>query len=315
MNPTPRRPFLIFNPASGRGRGAKRLHAHLELLRRQFGDFRHAATSFAGEEAALVDQALSDDVNVIVAVGGDGTWSNVADRIVASGREDVEFGMLAAGTGNDFARNFGLSAKRPEEAVRALAEGEIRLVDVGRVTSPGRKVRGGGPEPVSGRHFINLIGFGFDVAVIVAAKGARFLRGEVLYKVTALQQLFRFGGFDFELESDELPVSGRHLMLTISNCPFFGGSFPIAPAAELDDGLLDACAIGDASPFRRMRIFNMAERGRHVLAPEVQTRRSATYVVRFDSPPSYELDGELWESETNEVVVEVVPRALKVVGS
>jgi diacylglycerol kinase (ATP) len=313
MSPDDRRPFVIFNPASGRGAGAKRLDEYLAHLRRHFGDFPHAGTSYAGEEARLAEQALDEDVNLLVAVGGDGTWSNVADRLVASGREDVAFGMLPAGTGNDFVRNFGISAREPEAAVRALAGGRLHEVDVGRVRSPARKVDGSS-EPVSGRHFINLIGFGFDVAVIKATKRARFLRGELLYKVTALQQLFRFGGFELELESEEPTLEGRHLMVTISNGPFFGGSFPIAPAAELDDGLLDACAIGDTTPLRRMKLFNMAEKGRHVLAPEVHTRRSSAFTVRFPRPSAFELDGDLWESETSEVQIEVVRAALRVVG-
>jgi len=191
----------------------------------------------------------------------------------------------------------------------------VRTVDVGRVVTRGTPV--GAQADVlgasEGRYFLNVVGFGFDVAVIEDTAGARFLRGAVLYKVTALKNLFSFPGVELKVTSDEPTVDGRQLMLTISNGPFFGGGFPIAPAAEVADGLLDACAIGDAPPFRRMRLFQMAEKGSHVLSPFVHTRRSGRFTVSFAEPPKYEVDGEVWQADESDVVVEVVPRALRIV--
>ena len=286
----------------------------LQLLRKHLPGVEHAVTQEPGEESLLADRALADGFDLIVAVGGDGTWSNVADRVVASGSQNVAFGLLPAGTGNDFGRNFGFSGRDPESTVRALSVGRVMEVDVGRVVTGGTPA-GAQAEilgPTRGRHFLNLIGFGFDVAVIEDAQDARFLRGELLYKVTALKNLFSFPGVALELTSDEPTVEGEQLMLTISNGPFFGGNFPIAPAAELADGLLDACAIGNASPLTRMRLFQMAEKGDHVRSPFVHTRRSGGFRVRFAEPPKYEVDGEVWQADEAEVVVEVVPRALKV---
>jgi diacylglycerol kinase (ATP) len=305
--------FVIFNPASGRGRGARRIDRFLSLLKRYMPDFKHAGTSRPGEEAVLADQAIAEGFELIVAVGGDGTWSNVADRIVVSGKENVALGLLASGTGNDFGRNFGVSIRNPDLAVQTLSSGVVRSVDVGRVVTSGSPLSAeeGSAAMSTGRHFLNLIGFGFDIAVIEDTAGARFLRGELLYKVTALKNLFSFRGVSLVLESDAPTVDGDQLMLTISNAPFFGGGFLIAPGAELDDGLLDACAIGNASPFRRWRLFEAAPKGRHVLSPHVQMRQSARFSVRFSTPPKYEVDGEVWQAEGAEVIVEAVPGALR----
>ena len=311
-----RRAFVVFNPASGRGRGARQMDRYLSLLQTHLPGFRHGVTTRAGEESVLAEQALQDDFELIVAVGGDGTWGNVADRIIASGRDDVALGLLASGTGNDFGRNFGLATRAPAKAVRTLAEGRVVRVDAGRVTSTGSCL-GVSPETPGSegpRYFINVAGFGFDVAVIEASRGARFLRGELLYKVTALQQLFAFSGLPLTLIPDREPrIDGRHLMVTVSNGPFFGGSFPIAPAAELADGMLDACAIGDASALTRARLFSQASKGLHVLSPKVHTRRDTRFVLRFETPPKYELDGDVWQAEDSEVVIEVAPRALSMV--
>jgi diacylglycerol kinase (ATP) len=314
-----RRVFVIFNPASGRGAGARRIGRFLSLLGDHLPGFTHAGTSRAGEEGVLAEQAMAEGFNLIVAVGGDGTWSNVADRIVSSHKEGVALGILASGTGNDFGRNFSVSIRDPELAIQTLAKGVARSVDVGRVVSRGTPVRDlGSVDASAGRHFLNLVGFGFDVAVIEDTAGARFLRGELLYKFTALKNLFSFSGVPLVLEGDGSTVDGstvdgEQLMLTISNAPFFGGGFLIAPEAQLSDGLLHACAIGNTSPFTRLRLFNAAPTGRHVHSPHVQMRQSTRFSVRFSAPPKYEVDGELWQAEGAEVTVETVPGALQVV--
>ena len=108
-------------------------------------------------------------------------------------------------------------------------------------------------------------------------------------------------------------MDGEQLMLTISNAPFFGGGFLIAPEADLSDGLLHACAIGNTGAFTRFRLFNAAPKGLYVHSPHVQMRKSAQFAVGFSTPPKYEVDGELWQAEGAEVLVETVPRALQVV--
>lgn len=270
-------------------------------------------TTRPGEEALLADQALAAGFNLVVAAGGDGTWGNVADRVVASGRTDVAFGMLPSGTGNDFGRSLGFSPSDPREAVRALAASRTRAVDVGRVETLSAPEHA--PERFEARHFLNLVGFGFDVAVIDAAAGARFLRGELLYKVTALQQLFRFPGLPLELSgAGGARREGRHLMLTVSNGRFFGGGFPIAPGAQADDGLLHACCIGDAAPLTRLRLFNLAERGHHVQAPQVEVVADRAFRLTFAAPPRFEMDGDVRQAAEATVEVRVVPRALQVVA-
>ena len=311
--------FVIFNPASGRGRGARRIPLYRELLDRHLQSYEWESTTGPGEEAALADRALAGGARLLVTVGGDGTWSQVADRVVASARSDVVLGLLASGTGNDFARSLGLSYDDPEHAVAALAAGRTRRIDVGRVISKWRpcarpETASAEPWRDSPRHFLNLVGFGFDVAVIDATQRARFLKGELLYKATAAQQLFFFRSPHLHLsDGGGWSTEGRHLILTVSNGRIFGGGFPIAPEADLQDGRLDACAIADASPLGRARLFNLAAKGRHVDARGVSLRQDEAFTVRFDGPLRYEVDGDVLQSRTGEVRLEAVPSALSVI--
>ena len=309
---------VIFNPASGRGRGGRRIPGYLDLLRRHLGTFDHSLTAAPGDEARLADAALAGGATTVVAVGGDGTWGQVADQVIEAGRPGVRFAMLPSGTGNDFGRNLGLSYESPEDAVRALAGGRTRRVDVGRVTSPSAPDRASGDsDAYRPRHFLNVVGFGFDIAVIDAAAGARFLKGAPLYKITALQQLFRYPGIEPVVASPKHGErTGRRLIVTISNGRFFGGGFPIAPGASVDDGLLHACVIRDAGPLRRAALFNRAERGKHIGAAEVELLSDRSFAVRFaptGPQPRFEIDGDVYASRGSSVEVELLPRALEVV--
>lgn len=311
------RTFVIFNPAAGRGRGARRIGAYRELLLHHLPGAEIRLSEYAGHEAVLADEALARGFTRLVAVGGDGTWSHVADRILASGQRHVALGLLPSGTGNDFGRNLGLSFSDPSGAVERLVHGDPVSVDVGRIHTPSRPVSSGnrGVGELAPRHFLNVVGVGFDVAVVEAASSARFLKGETLYKVTALQQLFRFRGLPVALrEGDAGAAPRRHLVVTVTNGAYFGGGFPITPDARIDDGLLHACVIEDASPWRRMLLFAWAQRGRHVHAPEVQLRTGPRYTLSFDGPVRFEADGDLFDTDSRELSLEVLPRALTVVG-
>ncbi len=304
---------MIFNPASGRGRGARRLGSYRSLLEEHLPGIEIGTTRRPGEERELAERALEAGADVIVAVGGDGTWSNVADRVVASGRPDVSFGILPNGTGNDFGRNLGFDPANAREAVRVLAAGHTRLVDVGRLDTPSASEHA--PDVVEPRHFLNLVGFGFDVAVIDAAAHPRFLRGELLYKVTALQQLFRFPGSHIGIQADEGETrGGRHLMLTVSNGRYFGGGFPIAPAATPSDGRLHACRIMDAPPLGRLNLFNLAEKGRHVTSDRVEILDAENFRLTFDAPPRFEMDGDVRQASSPILEVRVLPSSLRVIA-
>jgi len=287
---------VLFNPSAGKGRCAKRIGFFLDLLGRHLKEFRHTVTARAGDEDAVVDRALAEGYDTIVAVGGDGTWSRAADRIVRNGRNDVALGLLAGGTGNDFGKSVGVTFDRSEESVRAIAEGRRSRIDVGRVGD---------------RHFLNVVGFGFDIAVIDDAASTPLLKGDVLYRFCAAKQLFRFPGLPLDIAAGEEP-SRRidHLMLIIANARIFGGSFRIAPRADLSDGMLDLVSIGNAGPLRRAKLFDLVARGRHTEEPEVEMLRAPSFRVGFRAPLRYEVDGEVVAADGEALEVASVPSAL-----
>jgi diacylglycerol kinase (ATP) len=238
----------------------------------------------------------------------------VADRILRIGASDITLGVLPSGTGNDFGRNLGIPGHDPEAAVAILTRGRALRVDVGRVRGPTRHEERE-PESVDERYFLNVAGFGFDVAVVDEARGARFLRGELLYKTAAVKQLFRFPGCAVTLNgADGYTISRPALMLTITNGRYFGGGFPIAPNGSLTDGALHACFVEDARPLRRVRLFDAAGKGRHERFPEVHARAEPAFRLTFPGPVRFELDGDIYVGPEGALSLEVNPSALRVLA-
>ncbi len=288
---------VIVNPAAGRGAGARRLRE----VRESFAavgieDIR--LTSRPGEEVLLASRAIQEGATTLVAVGGDGTWSNVAGAILDSGA-DCRLALIAAGTGNDFAKSVGAPAADPAATARLTREGPDVRVDVGRI---------------EGRHFLNIAGFGIDIAVLEDLDRIRWLSGTTLYVFSALRQLVAYGGVDIEIGVDGASRGPRrHLMLIVANARRFGGAFRVAPEASLVDGHLDAVSFHDAPALRRLGLFRALVRGTHGGLPEVVAERSPAFRLRFPSPPAYETDGEYRRAASAELEVRCVPRALRVV--
>jgi diacylglycerol kinase (ATP) len=244
----------------------------------------------------------------------------VAGALLEAGRPEVRFGVLPAGTGNDFARNLDLPISRMEECVRVLAQGHTRWVDAGEIATPSRPALPGkvAAGEAKRRFFINVLGLGFDVGVVDAAADARFLRGEWLYKITAIQQLFRFPGITAGI-SPLTPTTGAndrqsYLMLTISNGAQFGGGFAIAPEAQLDDGQLHSCVIHNAAPLRRARLFSAATAGKHASLSGVEFHSSSHFAISSPAPIRFEADGDLFEVDGDRLEVSIRQGALQVLA-
>ena len=285
---------IIANPAAGRGRARKLIpsaHAAFAAL----GSVELRETACANDEARLVNEALDAGVRVIVALGGDGTWSKTAAAIVAS-RSDCMLVPLAGGTGNDLAKNLGLPARDPVAMASLVAAGAERRIDAGSV---------------DGRTFVNCAGFGFDAAVLRATEGRRWPRGDALYLSCALEQILGYRGVPLAVGESAFASS---LLTVIANGPRFGGSFRIAPGADMSDGELDIVSVADATPIRRVQLLAAAVRGAHLGLPGVSCTRSAGMVLRFREPPSFQVDGDLYRASGTEVVVQCAPGALRVVS-
>jgi diacylglycerol kinase (ATP) len=289
--------FVVFNPMSGKGRGATLVAPVLAALGSGNGRVEHAATQGPGDEARLAEEAVKRGFRRIVAVGGDGTWSNTANGILRSGIP-AKLGLVPGGTGCDLAKSLGIPQRDLLACARIVLEGRTRAMDVGRVED---------------KYFLNVVGFGYDVAVIEDSWTVKYLQGPPLYLYCALRQLHTFEGFSVDMEVDG-EKRGRQdlLMLVLANGRIFGGGFRIAPRADLGDGILEGSAFRNMGFLARLGVLVRLLQGTHGGSPQVAPARASRFRLRFDAPPAYETDGEWNRAKTADLTVETLPGALQV---
>jgi diacylglycerol kinase (ATP) len=271
----------------------------LAALRSGGREVEHALTAAAGDEQRLAASAIERGFETIVAVGGDGTWGNVGNAILSSGAP-VTLGLVPGGTGCDLIKTLGYPGRDVASCARVILDGRTRMIDVGRA---------------AGKYFLNVLGFGYDIAVIEHTWKVRHLSGELLYLYSALSQIYSFPGFKVRVQADAGPEQAQELlMLIIANGQVFGGTFRIAPRARLDDGRLDAMAFSNMSLLRRLRLLPRLLRGTHEGSPAVSSQTAGCFRLRFEAPPTFETDGDWNRAESAEIEVETLPRALRVLA-
>jgi diacylglycerol kinase (ATP) len=288
--------YVVFNPHSGKGRGAQFIAPVLQGLA---GATRleHGLTQGPGDEARLAEEAIRRGFRRIVAVGGDGTWSNVGNAILRTG-VPASLGLVPGGTGCDLAKTLGIPARDVGACCRVVLEGAVRTIDVGKIED---------------KHFLNIAGFGYDVAVLEDSWKVPFLGGNALYLYCAVRQLGSYRGFSLDSEADGRPQGKSDLlMLIVANARIFGGGFKVAPHADVSDGKLEAVSFGNMGFRGRVSALVGLLRGTHLKHPRVSAVSASRLVYRFTAPPTYETDGEWNQARTAEVVVEALPQALRV---
>ncbi len=293
--------IVIVNPASAGGSTGDAWPQTASDLRSQFGPFRVVFTSKRGDAASLAGEAARKGAKFIIACGGDGTVSEVANGILASGR-DVELGILPSGTGGDFRRTLEIPSQS-RAAARALSTGRTVKIDVGRVSF----IDQNGNEAM--RYFVGVASCGMSTKVIERVK-----TDGISFAASVLQTAIRTEPARLVVQLDD--SDERHLVvlnLCIANARYFGGGMKIAPDAKLTDGKFDVVGVGDLSA---LKIFTSAPRvytGSHLSMPEVSHALARKIIVRphdRKSEVALEVDGEL--PGRLPATFQIVPEALRV---
>jgi diacylglycerol kinase family enzyme len=282
--------LLLYNPASGSA--ASHSPERLAALLSEGGApvELHDIGAFPEKTTDLVEDEVSNKRTGWIAVaGGDGTVETVASAMVGSG---IPLGIIPVGTYNNFARSAGIPAD-PVEACRVITRGKVRPVDVGIV---------------NGRPFFEVVGIGLDAALFPASED---IKSGAFARVWELAlEAWRQPRHHLTLELDRpftaARGSARHsdgghhgsrrirlraLMLTISNAPYYGMNFAIAPKARIDDGLLTVTAFKRYGKLDLLRHFFSIRAGRRAYTPRLVTLQVERLRITSGRRPPVHADG------------------------
>jgi diacylglycerol kinase (ATP) len=291
------RTALIVNPTSGGGRGWRVVGEAAPLLIKAGLEPEIVMCTNGDEPAELARNAAANGHRLIVAVGGDGQAAAVAAGLVGS---DATFALLPAGSANDYARTLGMPRGNVAGAVRAIAAGRTARVDTIKV-----KVVD------SERHFLNVVGTGFDAAVAGRAEKIPMFRGAGRYVLAIMAELPRFKAATITLTVDGEARDLRAMMVAIANGTSYGGGMRVAPGAKLASGQLEVCVVGEVSKPEFLRAFPRVFRGTHVTHPAVTMLSGREVTISADRPLRLIGDGE-WFGELP-ATVSIDPASLTVV--
>jgi len=303
------RPLVIVNPRSGGGLTERRWARLRGALTDGLGELDTAFTTAPRDAAAIASREAAAGRRLIVALGGDGTISEVAHGVLAAGAgATTEIGLIPRGTGGDFRR----SLEVPEEiaaAARHIRDAATRTIDAGRVHF---RAHDGSDASAT---FVNVASFGFSSAVASRANlSSKRFGGKAAFLGATIRTLLAYDNTDVWLSIDGGPRERRRVMLAaVGNGRFFGGGMKICPDAHLDDGHLDLVTVGDLSRTEVLTNISRLYQGTHLELEDVsftRIRQVTVAPVELEARIPIELDGET--PGTLPATFDVVPGALRV---
>jgi diacylglycerol kinase (ATP) len=272
---------VLRGPTAGRGRHESSVTAALSALRAGGREVVVLDAHTASEAEAACARAVADGVAALVAIGGDGTVHLAVQAAAGTG---VPFGVIPAGTGNDFATAVGIPSDQVAAArslVAALLAGASRPVDLARMS---------GPDGYQ-RWFAAVLGAGFDAIVNERANAMRWPKGRRRYDIAIFAELLRLRPRPYRISVDGTSYDREAVLVAVGNTHSYGGGMKMCPAADPSDGLLDVVVAGRISRTTLLRLQPKVYEGTHVTHPAVLQLQGRSVTIDADGITAY-ADGE-----------------------
>ncbi len=316
---------LIYNAGAGQINLRRELWDVVAFLGRCGWTVSLRETSAPMEATRLACDAVLRGIEVVIAVGGDGTINEVANGLVNT---DTALGVLPTGTTNVWALQMGIPALNPmlpgaqmgklvssleERIERQLPANYCRrvLMDAAKVLVEGHLVPVDVGE-VSGRYFLMWAGIGLDAAIVesLPVKEKRAL-GSWAYLVPALETARRYSSTEVRLTLDGKVVNVNAPLIIVSNVQLYGGLLPIGAKAQVNDGKLDVCVFKGDGFFTFVQHALKVLSRQHLKDPKMDYYQCREIAIESARALPVHVDGELLTRTP--ITIRTIPSALKVI--
>ena len=286
---------FILNPKSGR----KRKHHHFESTIKSACQKRHLSyhiyyTTCPGDATEYVTSMIriSQEKQRFICVGGDGTINEIVNS--APCNDNVEFGVIPSGSGNDFVRNF--TNKKLFENIDAQIDGEPMSIDIIKCND---------------FYCVNMANIGFDCSVVKASDKLKkhwFIPNRFSYIAGLCVVAFKKIGTKMRLIFDDgTEIEKVYTLTALGKGRYCGGGFCALPKASLNDGLMDVCAIDKVSLLKFLTLVGSYKKGQHLSNKRamkvIDYRRVSHFKMEFDQPEAICIDGEIKGARSVEFTV------------
>ena len=285
---------FVVNPISGT-HGKKAILKWIEeRIDCSVHEYSIVRTEYAGHATQIAATAVREGVNMVVAIGGDGTINEIARSLVHT---DTALGIIPCGSGNGLARHLRIPME-PKAAIDVINSNHRLCIDYGKINNV---------------PFFCTCGVGFDafVSLKFADSGKR---GLLTYLENTLHESLTYQPETYEIENEEGTMKFKAFLIACGNASQYGNNAYIAPHASLTDGLMDVTILEPFTvldvPSLSFQLFNKTidqnSRIKTIRAKKIKIHRASDGVLHFDGDPL--MAGK-------ELEVEIIPKGLYVVAS
>ena len=287
-----RKPVVVLNPRAASGKAMRSWSELQPRLESVLGPFDARFTESPNHATELARSAIREGSELVVAVGGDGTFNEVLNGYLADGHPvnpDTSLALCPLGTGGDFRRSARIP-QSPREAVEAIVSRPTRQIDACRVrlsTADGTNLE---------RYFVNVTSFGMGGEVSVAAKNSFLtsINGKTAFLwATALTFLrYRAKQIRLGLDGSRSDEDIRVMQVAVGNGTYQGGGMNVCPLAALDSGFLDVTVIEEISLLNFLRSLPLLYSGKVYTHRKCHHYRVKSVTATSHDSVLAEVDGE-----------------------
>ena len=271
-----KRARIIYNPTSGKELFKRTLPDVLIKLEKAGFETSAYATEKIGDATTEAKRCLTQDYDVLIAAGGDGTLNEVINGI-AEHPNRPKIGIIPMGTVNDFGRALHL----PNDimsAIDVIIEGHSTRVYIGKMNS---------------RYFINLAAGGQLTQVSYETPSRlKSIVGPFAYYIKGFEMLPQMKAVDLRIQYDDEVFQGEALLFLLGLTNSMAGFEKLVPDAKLDDGYFSLIIVEKANLAELGHIMTLASRGEHTKHPKVHYKKAKAINISSYTDMQLNVDGE-----------------------
>lgn len=261
------------NPISGTSDKKNIPYLIEELLDKEQFDYSIRETEYAGHAYEIAKESKGQGIDIVVAIGGDGTVNEVGRALVHS---NTALGIIPTGSGNGLARHL-LIPMKIKGAIQVLNDCEITDLDYGIINE---------------HPFFCTCGVGFD-AFISEKFAEAGKRGPITYLENILKEGLKYKPETYEIEAENGKIKKKAFLISCANASQYGNNAYIAPQASMSDGMIDVIIMEPFDALEASQIsiemFNKTldknNKIKTFRSKEIKIYRKAPGVIHYDGDP------------------------------
>lgn len=277
--------LVVINPVS---RGGKAKHEGAWLLK-QMDKLGIQQESFITQNAGHAEKIVkrwADQVDCVVAVGGDGTVNEVVNGMMAA-NSDKALAVFPAGTADDFCHNVGIPRKDREGALEILLDANERRIDLIRYND---------------RYAVVQLGVGVDAEIAYRALQYKRIKIPAYFAVglrIVFKERFHNSLKAMRIESDANVYEGKLLIAVFGNAPLYARYVWFMPDARMNDGMLNMSALRPMSPVPAWSLL-MKCMNEDFRSDKILYEKSERFLIELQEESFLQVDGEVYKYDKGE---------------